>query len=48
MRSVGAKLGIAAETPRLWVRRVEVDQGQRPGVTTDVRERLGVLERDRG
>ena len=46
MRSIGAKLGIAAETLRLWVRRVEVDQGQRPGVTTDERERLGVLERE--
>ena len=46
MRSIGEKLGIAAETLRLWVRRVEVDQGQRPGVTTDERERLGVLERE--
>ena len=46
MRSIGEKLGIAAETLRTWVRRVEVDQGQRPGVTTDERERLGVLERE--
>ena len=46
MRSIGEQLGIAAETLRLWVRRVEVDQGQRPGVTTDERERLGVLERE--
>ena len=46
MRSIGEKLGIAAETLRNWVRRVEVDQGQRPGVTTDEHERLGVLERE--
>ena len=46
MRSIGEDVGITAETLRLWVRRVEVDQGQRPGVTTDVRERLGVLERE--
>jgi len=46
MRSIGEKLGIAAETLRTWVRRAEIDQGQRPGVTTDERERLGVLERE--
>jgi len=46
MRSIGEEVGITAETLRLWVRRVEVDQGQRPGVTTDERERFGVLERE--
>jgi transposase-like protein len=29
-----------------WVRRAEVDQGQRPGVTTDERERIKALERE--
>ena len=46
MRSIGEQLGTTAETLRRRVRRVEVDQGQRPGVTTDVRERLGVIERE--
>jgi len=46
MRSIGEQLGIAAETLRTWVRRAEIDQCQRPGVTTDERERLGVLERE--
>ena len=44
--SIGEQVGITAETLRRRVRRVEVDQGQRPGVTTDVRERLGVIERE--
>ena len=36
MKAVAAKLGIgAAETVRTWVRKAEVDAGQRPGVTSD-------------
>lgn len=35
MKAFAAKLGIgAAETVRTWVRRAEVDGGQRPGVTS--------------
>ena len=44
--SVAEKLGPTAETVRKWVRRVEIDEGHRPGLTTDERERLRVLERD--
>ena len=46
MGSIAVKLGITPETLRKWVRRVEVDQGHRPGVTTDERQRLGELERE--
>ena len=34
------------ETLRSWVRRVETDQGQRAGMSTDDRERLKTLERE--
>jgi transposase len=44
--SVADKLGPTAETVRRWVRQVEVDEGERPGLTTDERERLRDLERE--
>ena len=38
------KLGCTVEALRRWVRRAELDTGQRPGLTTD--ERLKQLERE--
>jgi transposase len=45
-RSVGAQLGIPAETLRGWVTRVEVDTGARPGTTTDQQAKITALERE--
>lgn len=44
--SVAEKLDINRETLRLWVRRAEVDEGQRPGLSTDERARMRELERE--
>ena len=33
MVSVAAKIGCSPETLRTWVRRLEVDEGRRPGVS---------------
>ena len=46
MQSISQKLGCTAETLRRWVRRVERDEGKRPGLTTEERERLKELERE--
>ena len=44
--SIAAKIGCTAETLRKWVRQAERDQGQRPVLTSDERERLKELERE--
>src|SRR6266581_922607 len=44
--SIAEKIGCAAETLRSWVRQAERDQGQRPGLTTEERQRLKQLERE--
>ncbi len=46
IESIAEKLGIHRETLRVWVRRVEVDEGHRPGLTTDERARMKELERE--
>jgi transposase-like protein len=40
------QFGWTAESLRLWVRRVERDAGERPGVTTGEQQRLKLLERE--
>ena len=44
--SIAAKIGCTAQTLSNWVRQAERDQGQRPGASTDERERIKALERE--
>ena len=45
--AVAGKLGIgSAETLRKWVRRAEVDAGQRPGVTSEDSAEIKRLKRE--
>jgi transposase len=44
--SIASKFGCTAETLRKWVRQAERDRGQRPGLTTEERQRLRDLERE--
>jgi transposase len=46
IRSVAEKIGCTVEALRRWVRQAERDQGRRPGVTTDERQRMKDLERE--
>ena len=44
--SIAAKIGCSSETLRRWVRRVERDEGVRPGPTTSDLKRIAQLERE--
>jgi transposase len=46
LRRVGEQLGINPETLRNWVQQAEIDEGRRPGVTTDDAKRIAELERE--
>jgi transposase len=44
--SIAPKIGCNPETLRSWVRQAERDQGKRPGLTADERDRIQALERE--
>src|SRR2546423_8225548 len=44
--SIASKIGCTGETLRKWVRQAERDKGQRPGLTSDERERMKAMERE--
>lgn len=47
MTAVAQMLGIGSpETIRTWIRRDQVDAGQRPGVTTDAQAEIKKLKRE--
>ena len=46
IKSIAAKIGCVPQTLHEWVRKAERDQGLRPGLTTDERERMKALERE--
>jgi transposase len=44
--SIAAKLGMTPETLRVWVRRAEIDDGKRPGLSTEERAELKRLQKE--
>jgi transposase len=46
MQSIARKIGCTAETLRKWVRQAERDNGRRPGLTTDDKQKIKDLERE--
>ena len=46
IESVAAKIGCSAQTLNEWVKKTEINSGQRAGVPTDVAEKLKALERE--
>lgn len=46
IESVASKIGCVPQTLHSWVRKYQPDQGQRPGQTTEERERTKALDRE--
>src|SRR5690606_228743 len=46
IQTVAQKIGCSVEALRGWIRRSQRDAGQRPGLTSQERERLKELERE--
>ncbi len=44
--SIAAKIGCSANTLHEWVKKAEVDSGQRAGIPSDLAERMKALERE--
>ena len=44
--SIAAKIGCTPQTLHDWVKKAEVDSGQRAGVPTDMADKLKALERE--
>ena len=44
--SIAAKIGCAPQTLNDWVRKAEVDSGKRPGVSSEMSDRMKALERE--
>jgi len=46
LRRIADQLGIHPEALRTWVKRAEIDAGERPGTTAEDADRISALERE--
>lgn len=44
--SISTKIGCAPQTLNEWVKKAEVDRGDRTGITTEMAEKMKALERE--
>ena len=46
VRRIGEELGVHPEALRSWVKKAQIDQGARPGTTTEDAQRIRELEKE--
>lgn len=46
IKEVAGQIGVHHESLRTWLRQADIDEGQRAGLTTDDKARIGELERE--
>ena len=46
LKEVAAQLGVHHESLRNWLKRTDIDEGHRPGLTSDDKARIAELERE--
>ena len=46
IESIAPKIGCVPQTLNEWVRKIEIDTGQRDGITSEERDRIKTLERE--
>ena len=46
IRRIADELGVHPEALRTWVKKAQIDQGTRPGTTTDQAQRIKELEKE--
>ena len=46
IRRIADELGVHPEALRTWVKKAQIDQGTRPGTTTDEAQRIKELEKE--
>ncbi len=44
--SISSKIGCAPQTPNDWVNKAEVNNGKRPGISSEMAEKMKALERE--
>lgn len=44
--SIAAKIGCAPQTLNDWVKKAEIDSGKRPGVSSEMSDRMKAVERE--